>query len=176
MSRRLTAKHIRIECPRNTESLFFNYKEYFSIVLLADADCKFVAVDVGTYGKEGDSGILSKSPIGKLIYFGKLFQADEELERFKKMPFVIVGNEAFRLHKHIMKPYSRENARSNKDKEIFSYRLCRAHRVSESAFGLLSQIFRVFRTKICIDPATCDKLIVATCCLHDLLSSEYLST
>ena len=34
--------------------MFFNYKDYYSTVLLAivDANCKFIAVDVGSYGKE----------------------------------------------------------------------------------------------------------------------------
>lgn len=50
-------------------SLYFNYKEYYSIVLLAvvDADCKFTAVDIGSYGRLGDAGIYLKSQIGKMI-------------------------------------------------------------------------------------------------------------
>lgn len=54
----IDGKHVRIKCPGKSGSLFFNYKEYFSVVLLAlvDADCKFIAVDVGSYGREGDAG------------------------------------------------------------------------------------------------------------------------
>lgn len=175
----IDGKHIRIKCPKNSGSLFFNYKEYFSLVLLAlvDANCKFIAVDVGSYGKEGDSGIFSKSNIGKYIYSGKMFPQDEELPGFgRSMPFVIIGDEAFRLHKHIMKPYSRSTARSDRANEIFNYRLCRARRVTENAFGILSQVFRVFLTPIAIEPHTCDNLVLAACCLHNLLRSGYLST
>lgn len=65
----IDGKHVRIKCPKNSGSMFFNYKDYYSTVLLAivDANCKFIAVDVCSYGKEGDSGIFKKSAMGKTI-------------------------------------------------------------------------------------------------------------
>ena len=38
-------------------SLFHNYKNYFSVVLLAiaDANYKFIYIDVGAFGKDSDS-------------------------------------------------------------------------------------------------------------------------
>lgn len=176
----IDGKHVRIVCPKKSGSLFFNYKNYFSIVLLAivDAKYKFLAIDVGSYGKEGDSGIFSKSSIGKRIYseqFG-LPQASQLPGSNKCLPFVIVGDEAFRLHTHIMKPYNRAQAKEDFEKGVFNYRLSRARRVSENAFGLLSQIFRVFYTPIAINPDTCDSLITAACCLHNLIRDGYEST
>lgn len=46
-------KHVRIFCPRHSVSQFFNYKDFFSVVLLAfvDANYKFVMVDIGSYGR-----------------------------------------------------------------------------------------------------------------------------
>lgn len=173
----IDGKHVRVVCPEKSGSLYYNYKNYFSIVLLAivDAKSKFIAIDVGSYGKEGDSGIFSKSVMGKRIY-SKQFGLPENTQlpgSDKSLPYIIVGDEAFRLHTHIMKPYNRSQAKEDFEKQIFNYRLSRARRVSENAFGLLSQIFRIYYTPIAIKPETCDLLITATCCLHNLIRDGY---
>ncbi|KAM4033511.1 uncharacterized protein ACNLHF_020418 [Anomaloglossus baeobatrachus] len=62
-------KHVRVQKPPRSGSLFFNYKKYFSVVLMAVADAhyKFVAIDVGAYGSTGDSWVLQSSQIGLKI-------------------------------------------------------------------------------------------------------------
>ena len=56
-----------IQCPVNSDSLFYNYKSYFSIVLLAvaSADHRFVMVDIGAYGSTNDSGVLNNTALFK---------------------------------------------------------------------------------------------------------------
>ncbi|KAG5861712.1 hypothetical protein JTB14_029579 [Gonioctena quinquepunctata] len=53
----IDGKHVRIKASTNSGSTFFNYKDFHSVVMLAlvDADNKFVAVDIGSYGREGDA-------------------------------------------------------------------------------------------------------------------------
>lgn len=65
----LDGKHIRSFAPAKSGSLYVNYKEYFSIVMLAlvDANYKLVVLDVGSYGKESDSSIFNKSALGRKI-------------------------------------------------------------------------------------------------------------
>ena len=65
----IDGKHIMIQCPSNSGSLFFNYKSYFSIVLLAvaSADYRFVMVDIGAYGSSNDSGVLNHTALFKCL-------------------------------------------------------------------------------------------------------------
>jgi hypothetical protein len=70
----IDGKHIRVKCPPASGSLYYNYKGFFSVVLLAiaNADFQFSAVDIGASGSESDGGILSKSPLGKALDEDKL--------------------------------------------------------------------------------------------------------
>ena len=53
-------KHIRLCKPDDSRSLFFNYKNFFSTVLMAliNADYCFMSTDVGAYGASSDCNIL----------------------------------------------------------------------------------------------------------------------
>lgn len=90
--------------------MFFKYKDFYSIVLLAivDANYKFIFVDVGAYGKEGDSGIFNKCRISEIIKTSEYFPPPEILpDTNKKLPYVHIGDEAFRLEPHMMRPYAK---------------------------------------------------------------------
>ena len=59
-------KHVALRKPGGTGSLYFNYKNYFSVVLMAlvDHQYRFIFVDVGNYGSNSDSGIFRNSSFG----------------------------------------------------------------------------------------------------------------
>ena len=170
----MDGKHVLIKPPANSGSQYFNYKHTSSIVLLAivDADYKFIFADVGCNGRISDGGVLKNY---------SLYQAleDKALKIPKESPLpgtdqgfphVIVADDAFPLKEYIMKPYSRNTL--TREKRIFNYRLSRARRVVENAFGILSNRFRIFMTPISLVPEKVEIITLACCTLHNYLRSK----
>lgn len=71
-----------------------------------------------------------------------------------------------------MKPYSRDQSLVDRTKAIFNYRLSRARRIVENAFGILSQRFRIFGTSIHLNVDTTADLITTACILHNIIIDE----
>ncbi|XP_030752335.1 uncharacterized protein LOC115879580 [Sitophilus oryzae] len=65
----IDGKHCQIKCPPNSGSSYFNYLKYFSIVLqgVADADKKFLPIEVGGRGKQSDGGTFIASILFNLL-------------------------------------------------------------------------------------------------------------
>ena len=65
----IDGKHIRMRGPDNTGSLYYIYKVFFSMVLLAvcDANDCFTMFDLGQYGSNNDSGVLMNSELDKKL-------------------------------------------------------------------------------------------------------------
>ena len=89
----IDGKHVSIQCPINGGSLYFNYKRLNSTVLLAlaDAEYKFLTVDLFSYGKNSDGNVFSKSVIGKKLETGTLNVPPNTplVENACPMPYVI---------------------------------------------------------------------------------------
>lgn len=103
-------KHNRLKCPKNTGSLYHNYKGFFSLVLLAvcDANYCFTMFDLGQYGSNNESGVLLNSNIGKSIEENYLnISEPESLEGCSCNPllYFLVGDEIFLLKEWSRRPF-----------------------------------------------------------------------
>nr|XP_012228802.1 PREDICTED: uncharacterized protein LOC105675896 [Linepithema humile] len=107
----LDGKHVRIQAPKNSGSLFFNYKKFFSIVLMAicDADYIFKWVDIGDYGSISDGGVWLNSDFGSSLEQGLIDLPHPEplLGTNTPFPFAFVGDEAFPLKTYLMRSYAK---------------------------------------------------------------------
>jgi hypothetical protein len=68
----IDGKHIMIQKPKLGGSIFHNYKQRESIVLMAvvDADYKFIVIDVGQPGSQSDGGVWESSIFGQGLLLG----------------------------------------------------------------------------------------------------------
>jgi len=141
---------------------------------LVGPDYKFLYVDVGARGAASDGQIYNHSELKECLQDNEIgFPDPEVLEHDNQdpVPYYIIGDDAFCLDTFMMKPFSRRGL--DLDERIFNYRLSRARRVSENAFGILANRFQVLLTPMQHTPSTV-ALIVKTCCLlHNLMRTRY---
>lgn len=171
----LDGKHVVVQCPVDSGTEYFNYKGHYSIVLMAlvDSNYSFLYVNVGCQGRISDGGVFKNCDLWNttLKTSGNL-PADKPLPgRVFAVPHVIVADDAFALHKHIIKPYPGHQQKGSK-KRVFNYRVSRARRCSENAFGIMSSVFRVLRKPMLLEP---EKATIITCAcvyLHNFLRAN----
>ncbi|XP_041437218.1 protein ALP1-like [Xenopus laevis] len=168
----LGGKHIRVTMSFKNGSKYFNYKKYFSVVLLAtvDANYCFTIIDVGSYGSTGDASAFRNSAMGCRLSEGALrLPLPKPLPgtAAPSMPYVFVGDDVFGLAENIMRPYP--GSQRAIEKRVFNYRLSRARRMVECTFGILSNKCCVFHTSIQLEPDFVDIIIKACCVLHNFV-------
>ncbi|GFO18511.1 nuclease harbi1 [Plakobranchus ocellatus] len=107
--------------------MFYNYKNYFSVVLQAavDASYKLIAIDVGGYGKQSDGGTFQASRLYQALMDNTLKLPEPALLPQSDViaPYVFVADEAYPLLTFLMKPYSGSNLPLSQ--ECFNKRLSR---------------------------------------------------
>ncbi|XP_063230841.1 uncharacterized protein LOC134535573 [Bacillus rossius redtenbacheri] len=168
----IDGKHIRVIQPKQSGSLYYNYKKFFSIVLLAvcDADYMFTYVHIGLYGRTNDSSIFKQTQLYKRMVDGTLrIPVPAQISRTVNeiVPFLFIGDEAFGLSENMLRPYGGRNL--SQKKKIFNYRLSRSRRYIECSFGILANKWRILHRPIDVDIELAEDIVKACCILHNFV-------
>lgn len=92
----IDGKHVIIKAPPESGSLYYNYKEANSIVLMAVVDHKycFSYIDIGCNGRVSDGGVFRNYSLYRELENGVLPEGH-----------VLVGDNAFPLKEYLLKPF-----------------------------------------------------------------------
>ena len=122
-------KHVAIKCPPRSGSDFYNSKKNFSLVLMAtcDANYVFTTIDVGAYGREGDSSIYSSSNLCSALESKSLGMPKHSKLVYSEppvfLPHYFFADDAYPLKPFMLKPYpGRLTGLLSEEKRIYNYR------------------------------------------------------
>lgn len=172
----IDGKHVACKAPPRSGSDYYNYKGFFSIILFAmvDAEYKFLWADVEGIGSCSDAQIYNQSELRQGLEEDNIAgwpRPDPLPGDTQDVPYFIVGDDAFSLRTYLMKPYSSKNL--THEERIFNYRLSRARRVVENAFGILANRFQVLLTTMQHHPDTVRLIVKACLLLHNLMRTRF---
>jgi hypothetical protein len=86
------------------------------------------------------------------------------------VPYVILGNEALALRNNLLRSFS--GTHLDMKKEVFNYRLSRARRYVECAFGILTNKWRIFHQPVNVSPDFAVDIVKACTVLHDIVREK----
>nr|CAH7765523.1 unnamed protein product [Callosobruchus chinensis] len=167
----IDSKHIKLIHSAGSVSTYFNYKKYFSMVLLAvcDSNYRFTYIDTGFFGKASDSSIFKDSAICRKIT-ANTFNTPKARPLFvggDPLPYTLIGDEAFGLSTYILRPYAGKDL--SRQTKIFNYRLSRAMRYIECSFGILSNKWRISHRPFNVNTINAELIMKVCCTLHNFV-------
>ncbi|VDL76105.1 unnamed protein product [Nippostrongylus brasiliensis] len=167
----LDGKRIACVCPNRSGSRFFNYKNFYSLVLLAlvDANYKCVLYDLGAPGRSSDAGIFMTSSMKTLLEESEDdFPSDVNLEGLGTVPCHFLVDQGFRLTTRFMRPYPNAEAASDSRKRYFNYKMNSARRVVENYFGILAGRFRLLLRRVHGTPEKIKDIVLSLMVTFDI--------
>ena len=141
---------------------------------MVDADYKFTYIDISGNGASSDAQIYNDSDLHRGLEQNRIRgfpQTDPLPNDNQDVHYFIIGDDAFSLRTYLMKPYSSRNL--THEERIFNYRLSRARRVVENAFGILANRFGILLTTMQHHHETVRIIVEACCILHNLMRTRY---
>lgn len=171
----IDGKHIAIRCPRRGGSLYYNYKHFHSIVLLAmvDSQYRFLWANIGRTGCASDAQVWEQCDLLHKIKNNRIRRPGRApIEQGGRLlEYFFLGDDAFALKTYLMKPYGSLHLAHSK--KIYNYRISRARRVVENAFGLLVQRWQCLLATQQQQPQVVTTISTACLVLHNLMRTRY---
>lgn len=172
----IDGKLVHVQRPINCGAQYFNYKRSFSVNMMAvvDAHYQFLYVCVGAQGSANDASVFNASSFGKATKNSNnplCLPPTTTLPHLDiETPMVFVADEAYPLTTYLMKPFSSRGFSASE--RIYNYRLSRARRVVENAFGILVNRFRILRGNMQLQPNQVNDVVLACCVLHNFMRKQ----
>ena len=170
----LDGKHVRIQAPNHSGSLFHNYKGYFSMVLMAicDARYNFIYASVGDFGSNNDCIALANTEVENAFENNcwGLPAAEKITGINDPTPYYLLGDEIFPLNEWLMRPYPGNKMNKLPEAEqIYNLRQSRARMPIENSYGILVARWRIFQKPIAGNYENIQNYVMACICLHNYL-------
>lgn len=160
--------HIEVCPPKEEAADYFNYKGWYSIILLAVVDhkYKFLYTNSGSPGKNNDSAVFQTSRLPRILD-SDLFQLETRTIQGVQVGPVLLADQAFALQRNVMKPYSFSGT-AGSPAQTFNYHLSSARRVVENAFGRVKARFRMLLKGLECSIHNVNIVVRAACVLHNV--------
>jgi len=134
---------------------------------VSNAKHQFLVIESGASGKRSDSNIFFKSNFYQKMLKKKLNIPPpcpvEGLEN--DLPFFFVGDNAYLLTGTFTTPFRGDNL--DDEEMVYNYRLSRARRIVENAFGIMCARFRIFFRPIEGSSSLIKSIILCCLALHN---------
>uniref|UniRef100_A0AAG5D146 DDE Tnp4 domain-containing protein n=1 Tax=Anopheles atroparvus TaxID=41427 RepID=A0AAG5D146_ANOAO len=169
----IDGKHVSIRSPGHSGSDYYNYKGFYSIVLLVivDAHYNFMFADAGGKGGISDGGIFRNSRLhykleNKLL---NIPRAEPLRIPYKiPVPYFFLGDKAFAFTDYCIRPFGGLHPPGSYQR-VFNYRHSRARMPVENALGILANRFQVLKGPILLEPDVAKHIVLTTVYLHNFL-------
>ncbi|KHJ79280.1 hypothetical protein OESDEN_21077 [Oesophagostomum dentatum] len=168
----MDGKHIALKKPAHSGSTYWNYKSFYSIILLAVCDCdyNFISFDVGSPGRAGDAGVFRNSDIKDFFENNDhLFPEAAPLSDVGEVQYHILVDGGFGMSHRYIRPYA-ETANSDESQRRFNAKHSGARRMIESSFGILVRRFAILQKAMQVEPKKAAKIVKSLIILHNLLA------
>jgi len=176
----IDGKLVHVQRPAKCGGQYFNYKRSYSVNMMAvvDASYRFLFVTVGAQGSANDAAVFAGSKFGEAIADSSnplSIPSSKQIHLTDiETPCFFVADEAYPLKSNIMKPFSAWGLTASE--RIYNYRISRARRTVENAFGILVNRFRIMRGSMQLQPDRVCEVVMACCALHRINDNREIKT